>query len=172
MWCTKRINYFRQKLLGCHGCIINERKTENFQMSASFFLWHTFLSQLSSFATKNSARWHHRLNVFPSSAVLLEFSLVRIFNLSKLINYTPVSLLWKTGFYFSKEITWIQDCHLRSLTLCIWPDSEPAKLLDQPKQKPRRGGSLRHINTCRKVPLHVNFFRWRHFALVSTGCGR
>jgi hypothetical protein len=23
------------------------------------------------------------------------------------------------------------------------------------------------INTCRKVPLQVNFFRWRHFALVS-----
>ncbi len=24
------------------------------------------------------------------------------------------------------------------------------------------------INTCRKVPLQVNFIRWRHFALVST----
>ncbi len=24
---------------------------------------------------------------------------------------------------------------------------------------------LRQINTCRKVPLQVNFFRWRHFAL-------
>jgi hypothetical protein len=23
------------------------------------------------------------------------------------------------------------------------------------------------INTCRKVPLQVNFFRWRHFVLVS-----
>ena len=23
------------------------------------------------------------------------------------------------------------------------------------------------VNTCRKVPLQVNFFRWRHFALVS-----
>ncbi len=55
----------------------------------------------------------------------------------------------------------------RSLTLCIWPGSEPTKLLDHPKQKHRRGGGLRQINTCRKVPLHVNFFRCRHFALVS-----
>ncbi len=26
---------------------------------------------------------------------------------------------------------------------------------------------LRQINTCRKVPLQVNFFKWRHFALLS-----
>ncbi len=26
---------------------------------------------------------------------------------------------------------------------------------------------LRQINTCRKVPLQVNFFSWRHFALSS-----
>ncbi len=26
---------------------------------------------------------------------------------------------------------------------------------------------LRQINTCRKVPLQVNFLRWRHFALPS-----
>ncbi len=36
----------------------------------------------------------------------------------------------------------------------------------------RRGGgdrdlSFRQINTCRKVPLQANFFRWRHFALPS-----
>jgi hypothetical protein len=34
------------------------------------------------------------------------------------------------------------------LTLLICPDSEPTKLLDHSKQKPRRGGSLRRINTC------------------------
>ncbi len=45
----------------------------------------------------------------------------------------------------------------RSFTLCIWPDSEPTKLLDHPRQKPRRGGGLRQINTYREVPLHVNF---------------
>ncbi len=44
-------------------------------------------------------------------------------------------------------------------TLYIWPDSEPTKLLDHPKQKPRRGGGLRQINTSRKVPLQVSFFR-------------
>ncbi len=48
-----------------------------------------------------------------------------------------------------------------------WPASKPTKLLDHPKQKPRRGGGLRQINTCRKVPLQLNFFRWRHFALLS-----
>ncbi len=55
----------------------------------------------------------------------------------------------------------------RSLTLCFWPDSEPTKLLYHLKQKPRRGGDLSQINTCRKVPLKVNFFRWRHLALLS-----
>ncbi len=34
---------------------------------------------------------------------------------------------------------------------------KPTILQDHPKQIPRRG--LREINTCRKVPLHVNFFR-------------
>jgi hypothetical protein len=31
------------------------------------------------------------------------------------------------------------------------------KLLDHPKQKPRRGGGLIQIITCRKVPLHISF---------------
>ncbi len=31
------------------------------------------------------------------------------------------------------------------------------QLLDNPKQKPRRGGGLLQINTCRKVPLQVHF---------------
>jgi hypothetical protein len=34
----------------------------------------------------------------------------------------------------------------------FWPDSEPTKLLCHHKQKTRRGGGLRQINTCRKVP--------------------
>ncbi len=54
----------------------------------------------------------------------------------------------------------------RSLIPCIWPDSEHTKLLDHPKQKPRRGGGLIQINTCRKVPLQVSFFRWRHFGIA------
>ncbi len=43
------------------------------------------------------------------------------------------------------------------LTLCICPDSEPAKLPYQPEQKTRRGGGLRQINTCLKFPLQVKF---------------
>ncbi len=45
--------------------------------------------------------------------------------------------------------------------------SEPRKLLYLPKQKPRRGGGLRQINTCRKVPLQVYFFRLLYLALLS-----
>jgi hypothetical protein len=37
------------------------------------------------------------------------------------------------------------------------PDSEPTKLLHHPKQKPMSGGGIRQINSCRKVPLQVNF---------------
>jgi hypothetical protein len=62
----------------------------------------------------------------------------------------------------------LETMFCRSLTLCIWPESEPTKLLDHPKQKPSREGGLRHTNTCRNVPLLVNLFRWWHFALVST----
>ncbi len=50
---------------------------------------------------------------------------------------------------------------------CNWLDSEPTKLPDHPKQKSRRGGGLKQINTCRKGPLQVDCFRWRHFALLS-----
>jgi hypothetical protein len=39
----------------------------------------------------------------------------------------------------------LETLFCRSLTLCIWPDSEPTKLLDHPK-------------TCRNVSLQVNFF--------------
>ncbi len=50
----------------------------------------------------------------------------------------------------------------RSLTLCFWPDSEPSKLLDHLKQNPRKGGA-----SDRQSPFTGQFFRWRHFALVS-----
>ncbi len=38
----------------------------------------------------------------------------------------------------------------RSLTLCIWPDSEPTKLLDHPKQNLRGEGSL--LQTDKHLP--------------------
>ncbi len=43
--------------------------------------------------------------------------------------------------------------YIRSYTICIWPDSEPIKLLYHPRQKPLRRRGLRQINTCRQVPL-------------------
>ncbi len=45
----------------------------------------------------------------------------------------------------------LETIFCKSLTLCFWPGSETTKLLHHPKQKPRRGGGLRQINTCRKV---------------------
>ncbi len=44
----------------------------------------------------------------------------------------------------------LETIFCRSLTLCIWPDSEPTKLPDHPKQKPRRGEGLRQI--CKHLP--------------------
>ncbi len=59
----------------------------------------------------------------------------------------------------------LETIFCRSLTLCMWPDSEPIKLLDHLKQKPRRGGGLTQIKICRKVPFQETFFRWRHFTI-------
>ncbi len=55
----------------------------------------------------------------------------------------------------------LETIFCRCLTLCISPDS------DHPNRKPRREGGLGQITLCRKVPLQVNLFRWRHFALLS-----
>jgi hypothetical protein len=52
----------------------------------------------------------------------------------------------------------LETIFCRSLTLCFLPDSESTKLLHHPEQNPRREGGLRQTNTCRKVPLKVNFF--------------
>ncbi len=61
----------------------------------------------------------------------------------------------------------LETIFCRILTLCIWPDSEPKKLLDHPNQEPRKEGGLRLINTFRKIPLQVNFLGWRQFSLLS-----
>ncbi len=46
---------------------------------------------------------------------------------------------------------------MESIFRSYWPDYEPIKLLYHPKWKPRRGGGLRQINSCRQVHLQVNF---------------
>ncbi len=50
----------------------------------------------------------------------------------------------------------------RSLILYIWPDSEPTKLLDYPKQKPRRGGGLRQTDKYLDGPIVLddNILLW------------
>ncbi len=66
--------------------------------------------------------------------------------------------LWRPLSGFHPRIWYLlETIFCRSWTLIIWPDSVPTKLLDHPKHKHRRGGGLKQINTCRKVPLQVNF---------------
>ncbi len=73
-----------------------------------------------------------------------------------LVQLSPPSLCQSTEWLGvgagGVESCWRPCIFCRSLTLCISPDSKPPKLLDHLKQKPRRGGGLRQINTCRKVP--------------------
>jgi hypothetical protein len=72
-----------------------------------------------------------------------------------------------------------QLCELLPLSPSLWFNSPPLpspflvwiSILYTCIQCVRGGGygilGLRQINTCRKVPLHVHFCRWRHFALPS-----
>ena len=69
-----------------------------------------------------------------------------------LVQLTPPFPVWKYSLYRQCVAGRGLGCWLlletifcRSLTLCIWPDSEAIKLRDCPKQKPRRGGGLRQI---------------------------
>ncbi len=64
----------------------------------------------------------------------------------------------------------LETIFCRSLTLSIWPDLEPTKLLDHPRLKPRRGGGLIRIYTFRKVPL-ILFFNFNlNFFYMTTFC--
>ncbi len=100
--------------------------------------------------------WYFR----PSTGAPLIFYLVQLSTPSPF----PV-----TKYSICRWLGWGGGCWvlLETIFCMFWPDSEPTKLLDHPKQKPRRGGGLRQINTCRKVPLQINLLRWQHFALVS-----
>ncbi len=66
-------------------------------------------------------------------------------------------------------VVWVvlETIFCRSLTLYFWPDSEPTKLLYHPKQKPRRVGGLRQINTLPQNPFTGQSFRFRHLLLLS-----
>jgi hypothetical protein len=79
---SKRINYFKLKIVRLSWMYNNWKKERKFlNASLRFVLWYTFYCKYRVLQPK-TRRWHHRLNVIPSSAVLLEFSLVRILNLS------------------------------------------------------------------------------------------
>jgi hypothetical protein len=57
--------------------------------------------------------------------------------------------------------------HLQELFTVSLPRFRTYKIALPPKQKPRRGGAFRQINTCRQIPLQVNFKKSRHLGLES-----
>jgi hypothetical protein len=59
-------------------------------------------------------------------------------------NSSPSSLVNKytVNMYTVCKGVLLETIFCRSLTLCIWPDSEPTKLLHHPKQNPRRWGAF------------------------------
>ncbi len=59
----------------------------------------------------------------------------------------PLSLCQRTVCYWEgvRGVVLLETIFCRSLTLSIWPDSEPTKLLDDPKENPRRGGPQRAL---------------------------
>jgi hypothetical protein len=54
----------------------------------------------------------------------------------------------------------------RSLILCIWPDSEPTKLLDHPKQKPIEGRGPRTDKHLPQNPFTGKFFYMTTFYIA------
>ncbi len=53
----------------------------------------------------------------------------------------------------------LETIFCRSLTLCSDQIENLQNCFTTPKQKPRRGGGHRQVNTCRKVSLQVIFLR-------------
>ncbi len=54
------------------------------------------------------------------------------------------------SMWLGRVTSHVGDHILEESNTRIWPDPEPTKLLEHPKQSPRRGGGLRQINTCQK----------------------
>ncbi len=88
----------------------------------------------------------------------LPFSLVQLSPLPCVKNYTVHMYIVHYTLWAGWYGVLLDSKLYRSYSLCIWPDSEPTKLQDLPKQKPGRRGGLRRIKTCRKVLLQVDFF--------------
>jgi len=87
---------------------------------------------------------------------------------AKRIQFRFISLICEKIFLAKRaHPSCVGDHILQGFNTLFLTRSEPTKLLHHPKQKPRRGGGLRPINTCRIVPLQVNFFRERHLTLLS-----
>jgi hypothetical protein len=65
---------------------------------------------------------------------------------------------------------WLCGKNIQELYTVYLARFRPTELLYHPKQKHRRGGGLRQINTCRQVPLQVNFLKSRHLGELSRLC--
>ena len=73
--------------------------------------------------------------------------------MNKYTSYMVYSVQWGGGGGLLLETKFCR-C-FNTLYLTRLPDSEPTKMLDHPRQKFRRGGGLRQINTCLIVPFCI-----------------
>ncbi len=99
---------------------------------------------------------YNRVNRLEIQSVMLVFR-------PSFVNYCPSNLL--SGSPPPLPKVKVQYTVYRVQTVCGWKvgvgvlSCVHILQLYQPKQKLRRGGGLRQINTCRKVPLQVNCSR-------------
>ncbi len=127
---------------------------------------------------KVSRRHSVNLNIWKNNlSVPINMSTTIIFTANGEV-YTLTVCGWGRGMAgFWVVLDQLETIFCGSLTQYILPDSEPIKLLYHPKQKSRRGGGIRQINTCRTVPVQVIFLDnniwhcflsvWSFYALTS-----
>ncbi len=124
--------------------------------------------------------WNNYNDIKPKRSSLLAFnrvyrleiqSIMLVFS-TPLVNHCPSNLLTGSApppLLIRKGLCIYTVCNgggegsgcvesiYKSYTLCIWSDSE--QFLYHPKQKPRRGGGLRQINTLLRSPFTGKFSR-------------
>jgi hypothetical protein len=94
--------------------------------------------------------------VFSTPIAPLTFSLVHLPPPPKVkVQYVQAVCGWEEV----GELTIVGDHILQEFnTLFSDQNQNLQNCFTTPEQKPRMGGGLRQMNTCRKVPLQVNFF--------------
>jgi hypothetical protein len=83
----------------------------------------------------------------PTLLPVLKYSI--LYRIQKVCAWDGWGVLSCVGDHILQEFNTLFLTRFRTYKIALTPR----------KQKPRRGGGLRQINTCRKVPLQVIFFR-------------